>query len=89
MSRKACKYCIHYILCFPNSGAYGFKLKPCTKFKDKADYTEVVRCKDCKHRHIPTRCALWYGTVDNKQYFVERGDNFSCSYGERSDKNAL
>ena len=47
------------------------------------DIVPVVRCKDCKHRYAPTRCALWYGTVNDKEYFVERGEDFYCSYGER------
>ena len=47
-----------------------------------ADVVAVVRCKDCKHRYVPTRCALWYATVDDTEYFVERGDDFYCSYGE-------
>lgn len=48
-----------------------------------ADVVEVVRCKDCKHRYVPARCALWYATMNGKEYFVERGENFYCSYGER------
>ena len=47
------------------------------------DVVPVVRCKDCKHRYAPTRCALWYGTVNDQEYFVERGEEFYCSYGER------
>ena len=50
-----------------------------------ADVVQVVRCKDCKHRYVPTRCALWYGTVNGKEYFVERGEDFYCSYGERGN----
>lgn len=50
-----------------------------------ADVVEVVRCKDCKNRYVPTRCALWYATVDDKEYFVERGDDFYCSYGAKMD----
>ena len=50
------------------------------------DVVEVVRCKDCKHRYVPSRCALWYGTVDDKEYFIERGTDFYCSYGERKSK---
>lgn len=45
---------------------------------------DVVRCKDCKHRYEPTKCALWYGQVNEQQYFIERGSDFYCSYGERS-----
>lgn len=48
-----------------------------------ADVVEVVRCKNCKHRYVPARCALWYATMNDKEYFVERGENFYCSYGER------
>ena len=49
-----------------------------------ADVIEVVRCKDCKHRYVPCRCALWFGSADGKEYFVGKGDDFYCSYGERS-----
>lgn len=48
-----------------------------------ADVVEVVRCKDCKYRYVPCRCALWYATVDDKEYFAERGEDFYCSYGKR------
>jgi hypothetical protein len=50
-----------------------------------ADVAEVVRCKDCKYRHVPCRCALWCGSLDEKEYFIERGEDFYCSYGERKD----
>ena len=53
------------------------------KEQPTADVVEVVRCKDCMHRYIPERCALWYGHYDGKDYYVDRGDNFYCSYGER------
>jgi hypothetical protein len=52
-----------------------------------ADVVSVVRCKDCRHRYIPKRCALWYGHYDGKDYYVDRGDNFYCSYGERKGSN--
>ena len=48
------------------------------------DAVEVVRCKDCKHRFEPTRCALWYGECNGNQYFLARGDDFYCANGERS-----
>jgi hypothetical protein len=51
-----------------------------------ADVVSVVRCCECKHRYIPERCALWYGHYDGKDYYVDRGDNFYCSYGERKNK---
>lgn len=50
-----------------------------------ADVVEVVRCKNCKFKHDPTRCALWYGEVNGTAYLIERGDEFYCSYGERKE----
>lgn len=49
----------------------------------EAGYIKVVRCKECKHRYVPTRCALWSGTLGDKEYFRYHGDDFYCSYGER------
>ena len=75
-----CKDCIHEELCSPNSVAYGFKLKPCSKFKNKADFVEVVRCKDCKHmRRTMSRCYC-LPTFGLKQI---TDLNAFCSYGER------
>ena len=48
-----CKDCIHYEPCYE----YGNILDPlgggvkCDSFKNKADFVEVVRCKDCKYHH--------------------------------------
>lgn len=50
------------------------------------DVVEVVRCKDCKYRFEPTRCSLWYGECDGKQYFRDHGNDFYCSYGKRREK---
>lgn len=50
-----------------------------------ADVVAVVRCKDCKYRYEPTRCSLWYGQCNETHYFIERGTDFYCSYGERSE----
>lgn len=47
------------------------------------DVAEVVRCKDCKHRHNPSRCALYYGYCDGKEHFIDRGDLFYCAFGEK------
>lgn len=56
------------------------------KEKNTPDLVEVVRCKDCKHRYVPCRCALWYGMADGKEYFLERGEDFYCPWGERSEE---
>ena len=46
---------------------------------------EVVRCKDCKHRHVEAKCALWYVTSNNNAYFREHGEEFFCAFGERKE----
>jgi hypothetical protein len=43
---------------------------------------KIIRCKNCKHRYVPTRCALWYATLNETEYFIERGDDFYCSFAE-------
>lgn len=59
----------------------------CIERQPTADVVEVVRCKDCKHRYVPIRCALWYGSLDDKEYFIESGENFYCPWGERSEND--
>lgn len=51
-----------------------------------ADVVEVVRCKDCKKRYVPYYCALWHSTVNGRELFLERGDSFFCSHGERKEQ---
>lgn len=55
------------------------------KLVEESEVVKVVRCKDCKHRRIPTRCSLWYGSSGNDDYFCEYGDDFYCAFGERKD----
>lgn len=67
--KKSCKGCLYYEVCplgLAANGATG----TCLKFKDKADFVEVVRCKDCwkRYKHCFDK------TTD---------DNDFCSYGER------
>lgn len=76
-----CKDCIHYDVCTFN--LTGHENEKCAQFLDKADVVEVVRCKDCKKRYVPCYCALWYLTVNGRELFLERGDYFFCSHGER------
>ena len=46
-----------------------------TKWLEKADYVQVVRCKDCKVRD-EERCPWWHGVPS---------DEFYCAWGERKD----
>ena len=52
-----------------------------------ADVVVVVRCSECKHHHDPMRCSLWYGTLDDNEYFLEHGKDFYCAFGERRSEN--
>jgi hypothetical protein len=36
-----CKDCVHFEVCLPNSEAYGFKMKTCSKFKPKSRFVEL------------------------------------------------
>lgn len=83
----SCKECLHYEVCVRRINSVsldpmkcGYK---CPEFKNKSDYAEVVRCKDCKKRYSPCNCALWYASKDGNEYFLEKGDDFSCSHGKR------
>ena len=38
------------------------------------DAVEIVRCRDCKHRHSDSWCE-----------YVDDDDNFYCARGERKD----
>ena len=80
-----CYDCIHCEAC-SDAGDAGFSclkedVSKCSHFKNKADYTEVVRCGKCKH---------WIYWADSKTCSCEIHhirtirDDF-CSYGERRD----
>lgn len=58
----------------------------CPHCKDKSLFVEVVRCKECIHRNKPVRCALWYATVGNVEYFTDRGEDFYCEWGETQEQ---
>lgn len=80
-----CKECIHNDFC--NVDGY-IDADDCTFFKNKADFVEVVRCEECRHKDD---CAgqMVHTTRD---YILEQ--NIStynkvefCSYGEpKNDK---
>ena len=94
MGMAKCGDCLHFQTCshyvtaeetFPEVGG-------CSAFKNKGDFVEVVRCKDCKHYDNSEGicwCKLnskffpggldWHG-------FPEDG---FCSYGERKDNETV
>ena len=87
-----CKDCLHRDGCcnfVPIEGTieekaeylYECLKKPCKDFKNKDDFVEVVRCKDCEH---------WIYWADEKRcscdlhHIYTIRDDF-CSYGERKE----
>lgn len=55
-----------------------------------ADVVEVVRCKDCKYKHITSDCRVMCkryakkSELNNEWYgLTATDDNHFCSYGER------
>ena len=81
---KTCGDCVYADVCehLPNLPLFHRKNEAlCVTFKDKADFVEVVRCKDCKHNikpigKIECRCELDGKIWDNNDF---------CSYGERRE----
>lgn len=47
--RMTCKDCIYRAMCYKHEHYGKENEKPCEMFRNKADFVEVVRCRDCKH----------------------------------------
>lgn len=79
-NKKVCKDCIHYPICDPYvapNESFPEVEGGCGAFKAKADFVEVVRCKDCTEwDEKEQECSHWYGFKENDY----------CSYGERREK---
>ena len=75
-----CEKCIHEEVCDQSSRRMWSAMAgetECSDFKNKADFVEVVRCKDCKNYD---NC----GSNRYCNYFREVvGSYHFCSYGER------
>lgn len=89
-----CKDCIHYEVCkdtvsdenwredTPKEIKEMFSPNGCEYFKNKADFVEIVRCKDCK----------WWDKKENSlQGYCYLGQGYPtggwyCGNGTRSDK---
>ena len=86
-----CKDCLHYDVCVIvqySSKEYDHYTEfGCEDFKDKADFVEVVRCKDCRHGHWNQE-TLFGRCVDFCDFTDLRIDkDHYCSYGERKINN--
>ena len=78
-----CERCIHEELCDqPGRQLWGHLTKEtdCSDFKDRQNYVEVVRCKDCKRY-----CKSAIGSDDCLLLCVDVKPDDYCSHGERRE----
>lgn len=97
-----CEKCIHYEMCewhenlIPDTIVTFFPHnEDCPLFKNKADFVEVVRCKNCKHYHSYGRTSLLVDGKNIKAGWCQRRMRYDeehrmlptdfCSYGEPKD----
>ena len=83
-----CKDCLLRPMCFAvrEIGEKDICAEHCPKFKNKADFVEVVRCKDCKYctvHNSPTLYAYCEKTHFRFEPFETDTRTHFCSYGER------
>ena len=87
---ETCGDCVHAKVCKEVNGSW-FSPKNiafCRLFKNKADFVEVVRCKDCKHLEYGYQCYYPLGMMlnnDGDAYVLVDPDEDFCSCGERRD----
>ena len=55
----------------------------CASFKNKADFVEVVRCKNCRR----SKSMIFKGFYRCRRWRKTRMANDFCSYGERESIN--
>ena len=79
-----CKDCIHKELC--NTHGY-IDADECGCFKNKADFVEVVRCKDCQWatKRINDNELFKYQCRNTIACGKPRREVDFCSYGERKE----
>lgn len=71
---KTCKDCIYRAMCYKHEH-YGYEdNETCEMFKNKADYVEVVRCKDCDVPHNKwTGCPHLNGLIPPPDFYCAKG----------------
>lgn len=90
--RMTCKDCIHIDVCNEHeilmhtvNNLYELMYqegvdKSCKHFRNKADFVEVVRCKDCRHANdCGTICHYGVGRDVKPDHF--------CGYGEKKEED--
>lgn len=81
-----CEKCIHGEICADRDCMDiddERALQSCNDFKNKADFVEVVRCKDCKYKTFEQANNIIHCNRDRKHgTMFFKPDDF-CSYGQR------
>ena len=82
---ETCKDCLHYDVCqYHIAEETDMTINECSYgFKNKADFVEVVRCKDCKYKKIMSDGKT---LACIRQSAYKKPTDF-CSYGERRTDN--
>ena len=91
---STCKDCINFADClnYESTPYYGLDAccnnveERCEDFKNKADYVEVVRCKNCKYLTVHNSPTLYaYCKKEHIRFepFQKDTRTHFCSYGER------
>lgn len=79
-----CGDCVHYTICSPHTTpdeTFPEVEGGCKLFKNKADFVEVVRCKNCDIPHNKwTGCPKLNGLIPPPNHF--------CACGERKKEGA-
>ncbi len=83
---KTCYDCIHCEAC-SDAGDEGFSslkedVSKCKHFKNKADFVEVCRCRDCKIRGTSECPNVHFSDISGDNEDFTEDDDF-CSYGEK------
>lgn len=84
----SCKDCIHYDICLLSHDEDDYK--KCCHFKNKADFVEVVRCKDCQWFSVHNKDGCYRPGLDHHAQMTPVYENDYCSYGtpkERGENN--
>ena len=86
-----CKECIHFEVCEPYTApdeSYP-EVGGCYGFKNKDEFVQVVRCKDCKHYKPQNQGAHRNCTTPYcmRMVAVKVSPSAFCSYGERRATN--
>ena len=81
--RMTCKDCIYRAMCYKHEHFGRDDEETCEMFKNKADFAEVVRCKDCLYANDRgTICRYGVGREVKPDHF--------CGDGERrKDKEGI